>query len=63
MMSRCWTKNLKIARNRVRITPLATDRIYRLLNPLRVRHKVKALGDDGGTARQTPALLTRVFDE
>ncbi|MGD0429202.1 MAG: hypothetical protein ABSC10_21060 [Candidatus Acidiferrales bacterium] len=47
----------------MRITPLATDRIYRLLNPLRVRHKVKALGDDGGTARQTPALLTRVFDE
>jgi malate synthase len=42
---------------------LATDRIYRLIIAQRVRHQVKASGDDGGTVEHTAALVTRVFDE
>jgi malate synthase len=42
---------------------LATDRIYRLMIAQRVRHKVKAAGEDGRPVEHIPALVTRVFDE
>jgi malate synthase len=42
---------------------LATDRIYRLMIAQRVRHKVKADGEDGELVEHTPDLITRLFDE
>jgi len=42
---------------------LATDRIYRLMIAQRVLHNVNVPGDDGGTVKHTPELVTRVFDE
>src|SRR3984885_16268060 len=42
---------------------LATDRIYRLMIAQRVRHKVKASGDDGKPIEHSPQLVTRIFDE
>jgi malate synthase len=44
---------------------LATDRIYRLMIAQRLNHSgsVEILDESGATARHTPELISRLFDE